>query len=148
MIKLFSLKQQKAQDEKDGTPKQKTSAAQLRVTKDISDGYTQFCHLFWKILESFRKSLSRTIHVFLSNSEKFAKNKKLAMFCIPVCADLSLPSTCKTEFENPDDLLNFKLYLCPDEGYYKGGKFIFSFKVGNNYPHEPPKVSYLLFYIR
>lgn len=26
------------------------------------------------------------------------------------------------------------------QGFYKGGKFTFSFKVGPNYPHEPPKV--------
>jgi ubiquitin-conjugating enzyme E2 M len=26
------------------------------------------------------------------------------------------------------------------QGFYKGGRFTFSFKVGPNYPHEPPKV--------
>jgi hypothetical protein len=26
------------------------------------------------------------------------------------------------------------------QGFYRGGRFIFSFKVGPNYPHEPPKV--------
>jgi len=91
MIKLFSLKQQKAEDEAAGkTGQKKTSAAQLRVTKDINE--------------------------------------------------LQLPSTCKTEFEDPDDLLNFQLIICPDEGFYRGGRFVFNFKVGNNYPHEPPKV--------
>ncbi|CAH1736252.1 PREDICTED: NEDD8-conjugating enzyme Ubc12 [Diuraphis noxia] len=54
--------------------------------------------------------------------------------------ELTLPKTCTTEFPDPDDLLNFKLTICPDEGSYKGGKFNFSFKVGVNYPHEPPKV--------
>ena len=54
--------------------------------------------------------------------------------------ELQLPSTCKTEFEDPDDLLNFQLIICPDEGFYRGGRFVFNFKVGNNYPHEPPKV--------
>jgi len=91
MIKLFSLKQQKKEDEERGvTSQKKTSAAQLRITKDIND--------------------------------------------------LTLPPTCKTDFEDPDDLLNFKLTICPDEGFYTGGRFIFSFKVGHNYPHEPPKV--------
>lgn len=37
-------------------------------------------------------------------------------------------------------MLNFKLHIAPDEGYYKGGKFTFSFKVNSNYPHEAPKV--------
>lgn len=26
------------------------------------------------------------------------------------------------------------------QGFYKGGKFVFSFKVSPNYPHDPPKV--------
>ena len=54
--------------------------------------------------------------------------------------ELELPKTCKTEFPDPDDLLNFKLIIQPDEGFYRGGKFSFSFKIGQNYPHEPPKV--------
>ncbi|KAF7273523.1 hypothetical protein GWI33_013766 [Rhynchophorus ferrugineus] len=43
--------------------------------------------------------------------------------------ELNLPKTCTTEFPDPDDLLNFKLIICPDEGFYKGGRFVFSFKV-------------------
>jgi len=54
--------------------------------------------------------------------------------------ELSLPKTCVIDFPDEDDLLNFKLAIAPDEGFYRGGKFIFSFKVGPNYPHEPPKV--------
>ena len=29
--------------------------------------------------------------------------------------ELTLPKTCITEFPDPDDLLNFKLTICPDE---------------------------------
>ncbi|KAF4529730.1 hypothetical protein B566_EDAN017734 [Ephemera danica] len=62
--------------------------------------------------------------------------------------ELNLPKTCDTEFPDPDDLLNFKLIISPDEfapqivgmGFYRGGRFMFSFRVGPNYPHEPPKV--------
>jgi len=54
--------------------------------------------------------------------------------------ELNLPKTCQVEFPDPDDLLNFKLVIAPDEGFYRGGRFIFSFKVGPSYPHEPPKV--------
>lgn len=43
--------------------------------------------------------------------------------------ELSLPKNCYTEFPDPDDLLNFKIVICPDEGYYKLGKFAFRFKV-------------------
>ena len=55
-------------------------------------------------------------------------------------SELQLPKTCQTEFPDKDDLLNFKLAIEPDEGFYKGGRFTFNFKVGPNYPHEPPKV--------
>ncbi|KAG8434175.1 hypothetical protein GDO86_012522 [Hymenochirus boettgeri] len=54
--------------------------------------------------------------------------------------ELNLPKTCEIEFSDHDDLLNFKLVICPDEGFYKAGKFVFSFKVGQGYPHDPPKV--------
>lgn len=30
-------------------------------------------------------------------------------------SELNLPKTCNTEFPDPDDLLNFKLYISPDE---------------------------------
>ncbi|KAI8910368.1 ubiquitin-conjugating enzyme/RWD-like protein, partial [Gorgonomyces haynaldii] len=51
-----------------------------------------------------------------------------------------LPKTMQMEFPDPNDVFHFKLYITPDEGFYKGGKFEFTFKVGSNYPHEPPKV--------
>ena len=54
--------------------------------------------------------------------------------------ELELPKTCKTEFPDPDDLLKFKLMIFPDEGFYRGGKFTFQFKIGTNYPYDPPKV--------
>jgi len=54
--------------------------------------------------------------------------------------ELSLPKTCQMEFPDPDNLLDFKLIISPDEGFYRGGRFIFSWKVGAGYPHEPPKV--------
>ena len=31
-------------------------------------------------------------------------------------SELELPKTCKTEFPDPDDLLNFHLVISPDEG--------------------------------
>ncbi|KAK3054683.1 NEDD8-conjugating protein ubc12 [Extremus antarcticus] len=55
-------------------------------------------------------------------------------------SELSLGSTMKTHFPNPDDILNFTLTLTPDEGLYKSGIFNFSFAISQNFPHEPPKV--------
>lgn len=90
MLNLFSLKTEKKNSAGPNNNKKKASAAQLRVTKDISE--------------------------------------------------LELPKTCRTEFIDPDNFLDFQLHIMPDEGLYKGGKFSFSFKIGANYPHEPPKV--------
>ncbi|RMZ85327.1 hypothetical protein DV737_g707, partial [Chaetothyriales sp. CBS 132003] len=55
-------------------------------------------------------------------------------------SELALGQTMKTTFPNPDDILNFTLTIEPDEGMYKGGGFVFTFAMNNNYPHDPPKV--------
>jgi ubiquitin-conjugating enzyme E2 M len=55
-------------------------------------------------------------------------------------SSLTLPKTCKLEYPDQDDLLNFDLIISPDEGFYKGGQFKFHIKVDHNYPHDPPKV--------
>lgn len=62
---------------------------------------------------------------------------------LPDLTELDLPSTMKTVFPDPNDVLNFKLTITPDEGIYKGGVFTFSFVINPNYPHEPPKVKCL-----
>lgn len=54
--------------------------------------------------------------------------------------ELTLGSTMKMSFPNPDDILNFTLSIEPDEGMYKGGVFHFTFAVNQNFPHDPPKV--------
>ncbi|KIW07507.1 NEDD8-conjugating enzyme UBC12 [Verruconis gallopava] len=72
-----------------------------------------------------------------------AKKKKVTAAQLRVQKDLSelsLGSTMKTEFPNPDDILNFILTIEPDEGMYKGGKFTFTFAINQNFPHDPPKV--------
>ncbi|EDX09657.1 GD13010 [Drosophila simulans] len=55
--------------------------------------------------------------------------------------ELNLPNTCATDFPDPNDLLNFKLIISPDEGFYRDGRFVFNFRVGSNYPPEPPNGS-------
>jgi ubiquitin-conjugating enzyme E2 M len=55
-------------------------------------------------------------------------------------SELSLGSTMKTHFPDPNDILNFTLTIEPDEGMYKGGKFDFTFAINQNFPHDPPKV--------
>nr|CAD1834442.1 unnamed protein product [Ananas comosus var. bracteatus] len=56
-------------------------------------------------------------------------------------SELNLPKTTTISFPNgKDDLMNFEISIRPDEGYYLGGTFIFTFQVSPSYPHEPPKV--------
>ncbi|OQR77112.1 NEDD8-conjugating enzyme Ubc12-like, partial [Tropilaelaps mercedesae] len=54
--------------------------------------------------------------------------------------ELELPPGCHIEFPDKNDFLNFRLSIAPDQGFYKGGRFMFTFKVPANYPHDPPKV--------
>ncbi|KAK4645389.1 NEDD8-conjugating protein ubc12 [Podospora bellae-mahoneyi] len=55
-------------------------------------------------------------------------------------SELSLGTTMRTDFPDPDNILSFILYIEPDEGMYKGGRFSFTFNITPNFPHEPPKV--------
>ncbi|XP_059291545.1 NEDD8-conjugating enzyme Ubc12-like [Lycium ferocissimum] len=56
-------------------------------------------------------------------------------------SELNLPPTCTIEFPNgKDDLMYFEVTIIPDEGYYMGGAFPFSFQIPPVYPHDPPKV--------
>ncbi|CAF1366380.1 unnamed protein product [Adineta steineri] len=52
----------------------------------------------------------------------------------------TLPPTCQVTYPNQDDLLHFTLTITPDDGFYKGGRFVFSFTIESEYPHRPPKV--------
>lgn len=59
-------------------------------------------------------------------------------------AELSLPPTAQVRFtKGRENMREFELDMCPDEGYYKGGMFTFSFTIPEAYPHEPPKVKCL-----
>ncbi|RDY09762.1 NEDD8-conjugating enzyme Ubc12, partial [Mucuna pruriens] len=56
-------------------------------------------------------------------------------------SELNLPTSCTIQFPNgKDDLMNFEVTIRPDEGYYLGGTFLFTFQVSPIYPHEAPKV--------
>eukprot|EP00252_Welwitschia_mirabilis_P017175 TRINITY_DN3809_c0_g1_i1.p1 TRINITY_DN3809_c0_g1~~TRINITY_DN3809_c0_g1_i1.p1 ORF type:complete len:184 (-),score=30.11 TRINITY_DN3809_c0_g1_i1:149-700(-) len=56
-------------------------------------------------------------------------------------SELNLPNNTNISFPNgKDDLMNFEIALRPDEGYYQGGTFRFTFLVSTVYPHEAPKV--------
>ena len=62
-------------------------------------------------------------------------------------ADLSevdLPKGASIKFPGgKDDIMSFELMLAPDEGMYRYGRYQFSFKIPQSYPHDPPKVKCL-----
>ncbi|XP_059647710.1 NEDD8-conjugating enzyme Ubc12-like [Cornus florida] len=56
-------------------------------------------------------------------------------------SELNLPTCCSIDFvDGKDNLMNFEVTVKPDEGYYTGGTFVFTFQVPPVYPHDPPKV--------
>jgi hypothetical protein len=115
MIKLFSLKQQKKEGEGGGQQKSTRSAAQLRITKGK--------------IEKLEICLMKKITF---------------IFKCPDINELNLPRTCTTSFPDPNDLLNFKMIICPDEGYYRSGRFVFNFKVSQMSLMKDPA---LIFYM-
>jgi ubiquitin-conjugating enzyme E2 M len=117
MLKIWSMKQQQQKNEAASgqTKKKKVTAAQLRVQKGESHTY------------------------ILDRRLRRRQQRKLTRRTTDL-SELSLPSTMKTTFPDPDDILNFTLTITPDEGLYKGGQFNFSFAISQNFPHEPPKV--------
>lgn len=54
--------------------------------------------------------------------------------------EISLPNFVSICQPKPADVMNYKITIKPDEGYYRGGKFVFDLKIPNTYPHEPPKL--------
>lgn len=54
--------------------------------------------------------------------------------------DLTLPEPVSITQPNAADVMNYKILIKPDEGYYRSGKFVFDLRIPNTYPHEPPKL--------
>lgn len=54
--------------------------------------------------------------------------------------DISLPTIVSISQTDSNDVMNHKVTIKPDEGYYRGGKFMFDLKIPQTYPHEPPKL--------
>merc|ERR1711935_394166 len=80
MIKLFSLKEEKAEEVTAGVSKPKIPPGLIRMQKDMSE-------------------------------LKMDKGMELKLY------------------NGPEDLMNFKIHVSPDDGMYKRGYFVFDFKV-------------------
>ena len=115
--------QQKAANADGGAAKKKkVTAAQLRVQKGVYSAISGL-HNFPGLLPSIVKTTRADFRALSTD-----------------LSELSLGSTMRTNFPNPDDILNFTLTIDPDEGMYKGGTFTFNFAINQNFPHDPPKV--------
>ncbi|CAB5357600.1 unnamed protein product [Rhizophagus irregularis] len=107
----------------------------------ITRYYTRDIRLF-----TFQSHFSNMIKIWSikkDNSAAEKKKPKVSAAQIRVQKDLTelaLPDTMHMSFPDESDLLNFNLSITPDEGFYRGGVFRFTFNINNNYPHDPPKV--------
>lgn len=45
----------------------------------------------------------------------------------------NMPSTCTVCFNDPNVLCEFSLVICPDEGYWKDGRFKFNITIPEEY---------------
>ena len=50
-----------------------------------------------------------------------------------------MPKTCSVSFGDVDNLRTFTLIVSPDEGYWKGGTFVFEIEIPTEYNIKPPK---------
>ncbi len=51
-----------------------------------------------------------------------------------------IPGT-RVEFPDPDNLMNFIVYIVPSDGLYKGAEFKFNLNIPATYPYDPPKAT-------
>lgn len=45
----------------------------------------------------------------------------------------NMPRTCKVQFDDPNVLHHFCLFITPDEGFWQGGRFKFEIDVPDDY---------------
>jgi len=144
MIKFFSLKQQQQQQQQSGGGDAAANPASTTAT--AAGGGTAAGTAAAATTTSGSASPAAaavaTAATAAAGAEVTTKKKpKAAHLRVQKdLGELSLPKNVKIDFPNADDLLSFKLTIQPDEGIYKGGSFDFTFKIKDNYPHEPPKV--------
>lgn len=130
MIKLFSLKQEKeAAKEASGSGQQKIAPGLIRMQKGAMGGAEG----------RFRPSPRPTPRPRLRS--RVTQMSLLIVLLFADVSELKLEKGLAIDFYNgSEDLMNFKVTVKPDDGIYKGGSFVFDWKVPKSYPHEPPKV--------
>lgn len=65
----------------------------------------------------------------------------LVSFCVVDLSELDLPAGAVVTFpDGSESPARLHLVLCPSDGPYADGSFLFEVRVPSGYPHEPPKV--------
>ncbi len=75
------------------------------------------------------------------NPPEFKKQMSVrSKFLTQEVSDLQvlLPKTCSLEFKDVDDLRKFTVVIKPEEGYWKGGTFVFLVEIPPDYNLIPP----------
>jgi len=54
--------------------------------------------------------------------------------------EMEVPTGCKVNFKDTNDILNFTLDITPTDGLYQGATFHFTINIPTTYPYDPPKV--------
>eukprot|EP00761_Pharyngomonas_kirbyi_P011799 gb/GECH01011825.1/.p1 GENE.gb/GECH01011825.1/~~gb/GECH01011825.1/.p1 ORF type:complete len:170 (+),score=36.74 gb/GECH01011825.1/:1-510(+) len=84
---------------------------------------------------------SKTKVMSMASKEGKSKKKKTAPAVLRIQKDLAdlTDKQWDVEFPDPDNLQNFKLYITPEEGLWKGHKTEWEVTIPNDYPIKPPK---------
>jgi len=149
MLKLKDLqaKQQAAKkaEANAGAPAADASANNAGAAANSSNG-TLLMHRGGskESLTEIRKQKSRDSVFTLKNKQTGESSSKRAnaaeLRAQKDIAEMSPPTGCKVEFKDPNDIMNFTLYITPNDGMYIGATFTFSITIPNTYPYDPPKV--------
>ncbi|CAF1186860.1 unnamed protein product [Rotaria sp. Silwood1] len=87
---------------------------------------------------------SQQSQVSNANASDNSDKKKQSFSRLRIMKDFSelatLPSTCEVTQPDISDFSHFTVTISPDDGFYKGGRFIFSILISPDYPYEPPKI--------
>lgn len=75
-----------------------------------------------------------------ADSSNLTKSSPAQLRAAKDFSELSLPNFVSISQPSPADVMNYKITIKPDEGYYRGGRFSFDLKIPTTYPHEPPKL--------
>jgi len=147
MLKLKQLKAQQA--EKKEAPSSSKEAPASESTGGTGTGYILKKQNSKELIEKRKQAKNATEDSVFTlrssgNRKKDPKKKKANAAELRAHKDISemdpVPGT-RTEFPDPDNIMQFFLYVTPSDGLYKGAEFKFNVTIPNNYPYEPPKVA-------